>query len=158
MFTYQSRTRIGAAIASFAILCAITSAAVPATAHSSPTQPVVADSTTGGDCGTISFGATTTDDAAIKVAASCLQQAYASCQAAQLAATWDTANEKIDRVISVTPGDGSCQIVENVTHTVKASNADSNDTYRCARITTDANGITVRGCGADGDVQIRLKP
>jgi hypothetical protein len=148
-------TRFAAGVASLALLGSIASTGLPAAAHPSPAQPAVVASygADASDCGSIVLGST--DAATLKGATDCLQHAFSSCTNAQLLASWDNATEKVDRVITVASGGDSCQILDTVTKTTKATGADANDTYRCNNISADASGITIRGCGADGDIAIK---
>jgi outer membrane PBP1 activator LpoA protein len=138
------------------LLGGIAWSALPAAAHPAPsTQAAVADAAANtGDCGSVELGASGTDAATLKNAANCLQNAFSNCQTAQLHATWTDGDGSVDRVFFVTQGEAACEIAEMVTHGSATSGTQSSDTYRCAGVSTDANGITIRGCGPDGDVKI----
>jgi len=158
VFSSRIRTGFGAAAAAAGLLSGIFAAALPAVAH-----PVVAhsavvadDGTATGDCGSIELGTASTDAATLKSAASCLQHAYSACQTAQLHATWTDGTGSVDRVFMVSPGESnSCFVAEMVTKG-DASGSQSSDTYRCASVTSDGTSLTIKGCGADGDVKIPI--
>lgn len=145
-------SKAGAALSALALIGSACATALPASAHAAPAVVASASQTTG-DCGSIQFGATASDAATVHTAATCLQHAFASCSPSQLSVTWDNATERVDRVLSVSQGDdGSCQIVDQVTHTAKATGLDSSDAFTCGSIAPDPNGLTIRRCGTDGDV------
>jgi hypothetical protein len=148
----QFVSKFGAGVAALAVLGSISSVSLPAAAHSAPA--VVADAAQSTACGSIAFGSTATDTATIRNAEDCLQRAYSSCSPNQLAVTWDTATEQIDRVLTVEQGDQGCQIIDQVTHTAKSTGLDSTNIYTCGSLSADSNGITVRKCGEDGDVLV----
>jgi hypothetical protein len=156
----QYGSKFGAIVSSLALLGTIGTTVLPAAAHSAPAPVTVASaSQAGSDCGSIEFGSGTPDIAAIHAATDCLQHAYASCTPTQLAITWDGATERVDRLLTIAqPDDGGCQIVDQVTRTAKSTGVDSSDIYTCNSLTADANGITVRKCGLDGDVVLEPQP
>jgi hypothetical protein len=157
VFTSRIRTNLVAAVAALTFLgSGFIAVALPAAADSAPTLPfAVADTSANtGDCGTIDISTGVNNTSSLVSAMSCFQEAYSTCQTSQLQATWDGATEKTQRLISITPAGGLCMVVDFVTHTDKATGKDSTDTFRCARISSDALGLTVKGCGADGDVRI----
>jgi hypothetical protein len=152
----QFGSKFGAVAAALAVLGSISSTAIPTAAMASPAPAVaVADTTQNSDCGTIAFGASTPDATAIRSAENCLQSAFSSCREVQLAVTWDTATERVDRLLTVDqPDNGNCRIVDQVTRTAKSSGVDSSNIYMCGGLTADTNGLTLRKCGEDGDILV----
>lgn len=151
----QFASKLGAGIAAIAVLGGVSSTVLSSPAHAATAPAVVADAAAS-TCGAVELGASGSDAAALKSAADCLQHAYSSCTPNQLAVTWDTATERIDRVLTVSPSDSGCQVVDQVTHTAKSNGQDSTDVYTCGSLSFDANGITARKCGVDGDVNVPL--
>jgi hypothetical protein len=128
-----------------------------AAAAQSPAQPyMVADDASGSDCGTIQLSGATTDASALKAAANCFSKAFSLCTTAQLHATWTDSDGTIDRVFVVTPGEASCNLADMVTHGTATSGSQTSATYRCAGVTSDGTTLTIRGCGADGDVKLTM--
>lgn len=139
--------------ASAAALVAVAGATISIAAAPAAAAPTtVASTATGGDCGSIDLG--TADAASIAAATSCFHQAFSACQPAQLRATWQTGDATIERLVSVSPGDYTCMVVESVTRTPKASGTDSSDDFRCAGVSLTDGGLVLNRCGADGDVRI----
>ena len=120
-------------------------------AAAAPTT-VASTASADGNCGVLDV--TTADAATIAAATTCLQHAYSSCQSAVLRATWESDTITTERLISVSPGDYACMVVESVTRTPKASGTDSSDDFRCAGVSVTDGGIVLNRCGADGDVRI----
>ena len=138
--------------ASAAALVAVAAASISIAAAPAAANTTVASTATGGDCGSIDLSSA--DAASIAAATSCFHQAFSACQSAQLRATWQTSDATIQRLVSVSPGDYTCMVVESVTRTPKASGTDSSDDFRCAGVSLTDGGLVLNRCGADGDVRI----
>ena len=140
---------LAASLAALVAAGALVSTIAVAAADQTSTTTTAA---TEGDCGTIDTA--TAGSAQVSAAATCFQQAFSSCKAAQLRATWESQTETVERDIYVSPGDYSCMIIESVSHTPKATGTDTDSEFRCAGASATQGGLVIRSCGADGDVRI----
>lgn len=86
----------------------------------------------------------------------CFARAYAHCEPATLTVTRMSIDVSTTETFTSARSGGSCTITEAWTNVVNVQMKKSG-TEHCTGLTTQANGVLIRGCGAMGDREVPEK-